>query len=120
MGEHAILVAFEQLREAVMPGRGGFGGYETVAASTGPQTLGGSGAVGDYISHVVLIPSGLSPGPVTLTDGDGTPMTIFAGGSESLSNYISFAIALGMNSRNGAWKLTTGGSITAICVGKFS
>ena len=41
--------------------------YETVAASTTAQVLGaGSGAVGDYIAGVLVIPLTTSPGAVTL------------------------------------------------------
>jgi hypothetical protein len=38
--------------------------YETVAASQTAQVLGGSGATGDYISHLLVIPATTSPGNV--------------------------------------------------------
>lgn len=95
------------------------GDYETVAASQTAQVLGTAGLAGDYISHVVVIPASTSPGNVLLLDSS-TSITIFAGGSSSLTGLGSFAIPLGMKSVNGPWKITTGASVSVIAVGKFS
>jgi hypothetical protein len=93
--------------------------YETVAASQTAQVLGATGATGDYISHVVVIPATTSPGNILLLD-NATSITIFTGGAASVSNLVPFVINLGMISVSGAWKLTTGANVSAIGVGNFT
>lgn len=95
------------------------GDYETVAASQTAQTLGATGAAGDYISHVLIIPATTSPGNVILLD-NATSITIFAGGASSVSNLVPFVVPLNMVSVSGAWKLTTGSNVSAIGVGSFT
>ncbi len=95
------------------------GDYETVAASQTAQVLGATGATGDFISHVLVIPASVNPGNVILLD-NATAITIFAGGSSSVSNLVPFAIPLNMVSVSGAWKLTTGANVSAIGVGSFT
>jgi hypothetical protein len=93
--------------------------YETVAASQTAQVLGDSGATGDYISGVLVIPATTSPGNVLLLDG-AISITIFTGGAGSVSSLVPFFIPLGMASVSGAWKLTTGANVSCIAIGKFS
>jgi hypothetical protein len=93
--------------------------YETVAASQTAQVLGDSGAAGDYISRVLVIPATTSPGNVILLDG-AISITIFTGGAGSVSSLVPFFIPLGMASVSGAWKLTTGANVSCIAIGKFS
>lgn len=95
------------------------GEYETIAASQTAQVLGATGAAGDYISGVLVIPATTSPGVVTLLDG-ATPIPLFVGGSSSVSNLVPFFIPLGMISVSGAWKLTTGANVSAIGMGNFT
>lgn len=78
-----------------------------------------TGSAGDYLAGVLLVPSSVSPGAVTLTDGT-TAMPIFAGGTTSVSNLVSFFVPVGANSVSGPWLITTGSTITAIAVGDFS
>lgn len=94
------------------------GKYATVAASTTAQAL-GTGAVGDYLSHVTIIPATTSPGAVSITDGSGGAITIFAGGANSISQLVPFAVPLGLLSTSGGWKITTGANVSAIAEGKF-
>lgn len=94
-------------------------GYEDVAASQTDQVLGGSGAIGDYISHILVTPTTTSPGSIVLKDNT-TAYTVFAGGSSSLSNLVPFVIPLDCNSQSGAWKLTTGAGLSCRCVGRFT
>jgi hypothetical protein len=96
----------------------GAGEYETVAASVTAQTLGATGAAGDFISHILVIPASLDAGAVALLDG-ATSITVFAGGTASLSNLVPFVIPLGMISVSGAWKITTGADVSCIGVGNF-
>ncbi len=60
--------------------------YQTQAASLGPLALGpsGTGALQDYLSHITIVPASLSPGAVTVTDGTGSAITVFAGGTNCL------------------------------------
>ncbi len=95
------------------------GEYETVAASATAQVLGASGAIGDYISGVLVIPATTSPGNVLLLD-NATSITVFTGGATSVSNLVPFFIPLGMYSVSGAWKLTTGSNVSCIGIGNFT
>ena len=95
------------------------GRYETVAASQTAQAIGPTGAVGDYIEGVLVIPATTSPGNVLLLD-NATSMTVFAGGASSVSNLVPFYIPLQMYSISGAWKLTTGANVSCIAIGRFS
>lgn len=98
----------------------GTGYYITVAASQTAQVLqSSSGATGDYISGVLVIPATTSPGNVLLLD-NATSITIFAGGATSVSNLVPFFVPLGAVSRSGAWKITTGTNVSVVAVGKFS
>lgn len=93
--------------------------YETVAASQTAQTLGATGATGDFISGVLVVPATTSPGNVLLLD-NATSITVFAGGASSVSNLVPFFIPLGMFSVSGAWKLTTGANVSCIGIGNFT
>lgn len=93
--------------------------YETVAASQTGQALGASGATGDYISGVLVIPATTSPGNVLLLD-NAISITVFTGGASSVSNLVPFFIPLGLISVSGAWKLTTGANVSCIGIGNFT
>jgi hypothetical protein len=95
------------------------GEYETVAASQTAQAMGATGATGDYISGILVIPATTSPGNVLLLDG-ATSITVFTGGATSVSNLVPFFIPLGMISVSGAWKITTGASVSCIGIGNFT
>lgn len=95
------------------------GEYETVAASQTAQVLGATGAAGDVIDGILVIPATTSPGVVTLLDG-ATSIPLFVGGASSVSNLVPFMIPLGLVSKVGAWKLTTGADVSCIGIGKFT
>jgi hypothetical protein len=97
----------------------GAGEYETVAASQTAQVLGATGATGDYISGVLVVPATTSPGNVLLLD-NATSITVFTGGATSVSNLVPFFIPLGMISVSGAWKITTGANVSCIGIGNFT
>lgn len=98
--------------------------YQAVAASATATVLQSStGAAGDYLSHCVLYPTSTSPGVVTVfdnTNAAGTSAILFPGGASSLSNLAPIPIPVGAISVSGAWKVTTGASISVVCYGKFS
>lgn len=93
--------------------------YETVAASQTGQALGASGAKGDYLAGLLVIPASTSPGAVAVLDG-ATSITVFAGGASSVGGLVPFFIPLGLRSTGGAWSVTTGASVSVIAVGAFS
>lgn len=97
----------------------GAGEYETVAASQTAQALGATGATGDYIAGVLVVPATTSPGNVLLLD-NATSITVFTGGATSVSNLVPFFIPLGMISVSGAWKITTGANVSCIGIGNFT
>ncbi len=96
---------------------------ETVAASATAQILGATGAVGDRLDYLLVVPATTSPGAISITDGDGTPITVFAGGATSLSNLIPFAIPWGkacVNATTPGWKVTTGANVSVVGFGDFT
>jgi hypothetical protein len=95
------------------------GDYETVAASQTAQVLGGTGASGDFISHILVVPATTSPGNVLLLD-NATSITVFAGGASSVTNLVPFVIPLNLYSVSGALKITTGANVSVVAVGSFS
>jgi hypothetical protein len=104
----------------VVPRRAEASGYAHVAAESEAEALGaGGGALGDFISHILVTPGSVSPGSIVLSDGE-TDLEIFAGGADSLSNLVPFVIALGMTSASGPWQLTTGADVSCIAVGSFA
>lgn len=91
--------------------------YETVAASQTAQVLGGSGAAGDYIEGILVVPAAVGAGNVSLLDGS-TSISIYATGT--LVDLKPFYVELKMKSLTGPWKITTGASVSCIAVGKFT
>jgi hypothetical protein len=93
--------------------------YETVAASQTQQILGASGATGDYLAGVLVVPATTSPGNVIIVD-NATSITVFTGGTSSVSNLVPFWVELGIRSVSGAWKITTGASVSVVGIGNFT
>lgn len=95
------------------------GQYETVAASQTNQVLGPTGATGDLLTAVLIVPATTSPGNVIILD-NATSITIFTGGSDSVSNLVPFRVDLGMRSVSGSWRVTTGANVSAVGIGNFT
>jgi hypothetical protein len=93
--------------------------YETVAASQTAQAMGATGATGDYLESILVIPATTSPGNVLLLDG-ATSITVFTGGATSVADLKPFSIRVGLKSVSGAWKITTGANVSAIGIGNFT
>ena len=93
--------------------------YETVAASQTAQALGATGATGDTIAGILVIPATVSPGVVTLLDL-AISIPVFVGGASSLTELKPFYIPLGLVSVSGAWKITTGANVSCIGIGNFT
>lgn len=97
--------------------------YKTVAASQTAQLLGSTGAQYDYLAGVLIVPSSTSPGNVLIRDGNGSDITIFAGGATSVGDLHSFMVPLGLYavaSTTAGWRITTGANVSVIAVGKFT
>jgi hypothetical protein len=95
--------------------------YQTVAASQTGTVLtgGGGGSVGDYLSHILVIPATTSPGQVLLLDGV-TSITLFVGGATSVPSLAPIDVPLGVFSLSGAWSITTGANVSVIAAGRFT
>lgn len=94
--------------------------YETVAASQTTQALGATGAAGDLLSRLVIIPATTSPGAVAIKDGADTAITVFAGGASSLTELKPIVVELGVESAAGAWQVTTGADVSVVAIGNFT
>jgi len=94
--------------------------YESVAASQTTQSMGSAGALGDFLSHVTITPTSLSPGAVSIKDGSNTAIVVFPGGTDSVLTLHPFTAVIGAKSVVGAWQITTGANVTAIGVGEFT
>lgn len=94
--------------------------YEVVAASQTDAILGASGAINDLINGLLVVPASTSPGAISIKDGSGSAVTVFTGGASSVSNLVPFFIPLNLRSKVGAWKVTTGASVSVVGVGAFS
>lgn len=94
--------------------------YETVAASQTTQSLGATGATGDDLAFLLVVPANLNPGNVLIRDGSGSDITVFTGGTASVTSLIPFPIPLNLRSLSGAWKITTGASVSVIGIGNFT
>src|SRR5690554_4695319 len=70
------------------------GDYETIAASQTDQVLGTTGAAGDYLLGLLLVPANTSPGAVAIQDGGASAVTVFAGGPDSVASLVPFFVPL--------------------------
>lgn len=94
--------------------------YETVAASQADQAMGATGAMGDFLAGVLIVPATTSPGAVQIKDGGGSAITVFTGGATSVGDLKPFYAVVGARSAAGAWKITTGANVSAIGFGDFT
>jgi hypothetical protein len=94
--------------------------YETVAASQTDQAMGSTGAAGDFLSGVLIVPATTSPGAVSIKDGGGSAITVFTGGANSVTSLVPFFVPVLARATAGAWKVTTGANVSAIATGNFS
>ena len=96
----------------------GAGEYETVAASQTAQTLGPTGATGDYISGILVTPATTSPAPLRCSTARHRSRCLPAGLPVSpiwCRSYFRWD-----DQCFGAWKITTGASVSCIGIGNFT
>lgn len=99
--------------EAYAPGAG----YETVAASQTAQALGATGAIGDYLDHVLILVATAATGTVTIKDG-ATTVAVFP--NSPGGGIGAYDIPIHARSVVGAWTITTGAGASAVGFGKFT
>lgn len=97
--------------------------YKSILASQTAALFGATGASGDYLDGVLIVPATAAAGAVTIQDAAGTAITIFAGGgTTALPTLAPFYVPIGAVSSGGAggWKVTTGTNVSVIGVGNFT
>jgi len=94
------------------------GHFERVAASQTNQVLGPTGALGDYIARIVIVPATTATGQVLLIDS-ATSYTIFTGATWT-ADLKPLVVELGMYSVEGSWRITTGANLSVIAIGRFT
>jgi hypothetical protein len=94
-------------------------GYEACPAGTA-TVLGASGAIGDYLESLIIIPATTSPGAVSVKDGAGAAITVFTGGATSVADLKPFTVRLGLRATGAGWTITTGANVTALAAGLFA
>jgi hypothetical protein len=108
-------------RLTTLIGMGSAGNYETVAASQTDQVLGPIGAAGDYLDGLIIVPALVACGAVSIKDGGGSSIVVFVGGgTTALADAKPFFVPVHAKSAAGAWKVTTGASVSVIGVGTFA
>lgn len=91
--------------------------YQDVAASATATVLGSTGAAGDWLDGILVIPETTGAGTVALLD-NATSVNIFVAGT--LTSLVPFFIPMGCLSKNGAWKITTGANVHVRAFGNFT
>jgi hypothetical protein len=91
--------------------------YETVAASQTAQVLGTTGATGDRLTRLIIVPATAAAGLVTLLDN---AISISIKPAETAAELSPKVVELGIKSVSGAWKITTGANVSVIAVGNFT
>lgn len=97
--------------------------YNTVAASQTAQALtgGSGGATGDWLDFLLIIPATTAAGAVSIKDGAGSAITVWAGGgTTALTSLIPFSVPVRAVSTAGAWSVTTGTNVSVIASGNFT
>lgn len=92
--------------------------YETVAASQTAQVLGSTGKKGDLLTGLLIVPAAVGAGTVSIKDGSDSAINVFVTGT--LLDLSPIWIPLGVQSKTGAWQVTTGASVSVIAVGSFT
>lgn len=122
-GRPAVPVADDQPLPVYLATPNAFAGvtagqYETVAAGQTAQALGATGAVGDYLAGLLIVPATTGAGTVAIKDGTDAAIDVFVTGT--LAELRPIWVQLGLYSVKGAWQVTTGANVSVIAVGRFT
>lgn len=93
--------------------------YETVSSQQSDQILGVNGGSGNVLEKLIIVPLSVNAGGVSIKDGSGSSISLFQGGTSSLSNLQPFVVDVGASCVTN-WSVTTGSAVTAVAVGRFS
>ncbi|MGD9893404.1 MAG: hypothetical protein AB7U18_19150 [Dehalococcoidia bacterium] len=95
--------------------------HDYVAAST-TRTLGGVGAVGDFLHRLIILPSDANPGAITLADGGGTARTILPATAalDDLTPIVIEFNAVCSNTTTPGWKVVTLTNAAVWAIGRFT
>jgi hypothetical protein len=92
--------------------------YETVAASQSDQSLGATGATGDYLESLICVVATAATSQVQIKDGAGSAITVLPNAvGAGIGTYI---LPVGLISLAGAWKVTTAAGVSVIATGRFT
>lgn len=92
--------------------------YETVAASQSDQSLGATGATGDYLESLICVVATAATSQVQIKDGAGSAITVLPNAvGAGVGTYI---LPVGLISLAGAWKVTTAAGVSVIATGRFT
>ena len=94
--------------------------YKKIAAGTANGTLGAAPAAGNILASLTIIPATKSPGAVSIKDGAGAAITVFAGGADSVSTLHPFTIPIGAAATGAGWAIVTGADVSVIATGRFT
>jgi hypothetical protein len=98
--------------------------YQTVGAGLGGsgairlETASGTGAVGDYLEHIVATVTDTVNSHVDLQDGAGAAIHIFP--NDVAGGVGTYHVALGILSKNGAWGISTGTGVEVLVTGRWT
>jgi hypothetical protein len=94
---------------------------EVTASSTADKlfSTGSVGAIGDILTGVLIVPTSVSPGLVSILDGANT-IVLFNGGASSLTELKPIWLPLNIRAAGAGWAVTTGADVAVVAVGKFS
>ena len=92
------------------------GEYEAVGVGT-TASLGSTGAIGDWLSHVVFQPQTTTPGACQILDN---AVVVYDLPAPTLTDLRPIIIPVNAYSVSGAWKVTTGANMKAAGFGDFT
>lgn len=91
--------------------------YVTFGAA-GNISLGGNASIGDTISSVLIVPTALTAGNVSITDGNVTIPLLVTG---NLTNLDPINLTgLNLTSVNAGWRLISGATVGGVAIGQFT
>lgn len=96
------------------------GYYVSFAVSTFGLVQSSAGTSTDFLDFIQVFPATSTCGGITVSDSTTGVFTYTGGTVVSLPDLRPFTINVGAFSRVGPWRISTGGNITCVAVGKFS
>lgn len=90
---------------------------QLVAVSQTDKVLGATGAVGDYLDHLlVIVATAGATSVVSIKDGTGSAIPV----TPAIPALGTYNIPIGKKSETGPWKITTLAGATVLAFGKFT